>query len=98
MTAILFSSMGCDEGMQMVDDVMTAPVEQTEPTAPKPADSVAEVPTTTGDIKKPQPVKPADTNPEEPEPAKPEPEEPELEPADTTVPTVVEVGWYAAAD
>ncbi len=68
---LLMLCMGCDEGMQMVDDVVTEPVETTEPTKPatsEPTDPVAEMPTTTGDMKKPEPTKPADTNPEEPEP------------------------------
>lgn len=96
MTVILFSSMGCDEGKQMMDNVVTEPADTT---IPEPTDLVVEVPTTTGDMKKPEPTEPAepiDTSPEEPEPTDPEPEtkEPELEPADTTAPTVVKVGWY----
>ncbi|MDE0089437.1 MAG: hypothetical protein OXU23_27230 [Candidatus Poribacteria bacterium] len=91
--SILFlTTTGCDEGEQMVNNVITEPV---EPTTPKPTDPVTEIPTTTGDIKKPEPTKPAestDTNPEEQEP---ETKEPELEPADTTPPTVVRVVWYA---
>ncbi len=34
MTAAFFSSMGCDEGVQMVDNVVTKPPEQTESTDP----------------------------------------------------------------
>ena len=75
---LMVCTLGCDEGMNMMDDVVT------KPTEPEQTDPVVEVPTTTGDMKKPEST--------EPESEKKEPE-PGL--ADMTAPTVLKVGWYS---
>ncbi|RKU06961.1 hypothetical protein C6501_18025 [Candidatus Poribacteria bacterium] len=97
MTAILFSSTGCDEGMQMTGDVVGGPSKTPDPPANgEPDPDKTPDPVMNGEVKKPDPDKTPD--PDDNTPTKPEPEpkkpEPEPEPTDTTPPTVVKVRWY----
>ena len=86
---LAFVVTGCDEGVNIVDPVITEPGEPTEPIEPTEPTTNGEVkqpePTTNGDVKQPEPTEPSEstepTEPTEPveptEPTEPQPTEPE---------------------